>query len=254
MSELLDITGVVASVVAGVVPAQCPDAGAEGPPLQSVPVLDVLVVDDERFFAESLAMALGSTCGDNWAVGSATASQLIRDPRATAASARTIVLGCTGAVQQEALALLEQGRPGVQVVVLLATVDDAPQLPLLVRAGARGWACRTDSLEHLALVVREVSDGGWWMPRTVIGDVLGSLRRTADERVAASFDSLTPRERQVLAGLVEGLTRTAIARRHHMSVNTVRSHIQHLFEKLGVHSCLEAVVLAQGRGPEPLDR
>ncbi|MDX6265927.1 MAG: hypothetical protein QOD70_667 [Frankiales bacterium] len=247
MSELLD--------VASVLPAQSPDAGAGlALPAQSTPVLDVLVVDDERFFAESLAIALGSTCEGNCAVGSTTASQLLRAPGDTAAAARTIVLGCTGAVQQEALSLLDQGRPGVQVVVLLTTIDDAPQLPSLVRAGARGWACRTDSLEHLALVVREVAAGGWWMPRAVLGEVLESLRRSADERVAASFASLTPRERQVLAGLVDGLSRTAIARRHRMSVNTVRSHIQHLFEKLGVHSCLEAVVLAQGRGHEPPGR
>jgi two-component system nitrate/nitrite response regulator NarL len=217
-------------------------------------VLDVLVVDDERFFAESLAMALGSRCDDAWAVGSATAWQLLRAPCATAESARTVVLGSSGAVQHEALSLLDRCRPGIQVVVLLGTPDDAPKLPSLVRAGARGWASRTDSLEHLALVVREVAAGGWWMPHAVLGEVLESLRRSADERVAASFASLTPRERQVLAGLVDGLSRTAIARRHRMSVNTVRSHIQHLFEKLGVHSCLEAVVLAQGRGPEPPDR
>ena len=207
--------------------------------------LDVLVIDHERTFAESLAVALGA---GEWSVGSATPAEVLRAPAAATHTAATLVLGSSDVAQREVLALLAHCGPGARVVVLLGDPDDVGMLPALVRAGARGWACKTDTLEHLQRVVREVSQGGWWLPRTVLGSVLESMRLAAEERSDARFASLTPRERQVLAGLAEGMSRNAIAKRHRMSVNTVRTHVQHLFEKLDVHSCLEAVVLAQSHG------
>lgn len=212
--------------------------------------LDVLVVDHERTFAESLAVALGAA---GWSVGSATPAEVLRAPGAVAHTAGTLVLGSSEVAQRELLALLGHYGPDTRVVVLLGEPDDVTLLPPLVRAGARGWACKTDTVEHLERVVREVADGGWWLPRTVLGDVMEGMRRAAEERADARFASLTPRERQVLAGLVEGMSRNAIAKRHRMSVNTVRTHIQHVFEKLEVHSCLEAIVLAQSRPAELLE-
>jgi DNA-binding NarL/FixJ family response regulator len=55
---------------------------------------------------------------------------------------------------------------------------------------------------------------------------------------------LTAREREVLDCMVEGLSRTEIAARLHMSSNTVRTHTQNLMGKLGAHSSLEAVTIA----------
>jgi len=58
-------------------------------------------------------------------------------------------------------------------------------------------------------------------------------------------------ESDVLLCLVEGLDRRATAERLHLSVNTVRTHIQNIFEKLGAHSTLEAVALAVSAGARP---
>lgn len=212
--------------------------------------LDVLVVDHERTFAESLAVALGSAA---WTVGAATPAEVLHGSGSTPLTGRTLVLGCSEAARREVLALLAHYGPRARVVVLLADPDEVGLLPQLVTAGARGWACKTDTLEHLERVVREVSEGGWWLPRAVLGEVLEGMRLAVEGRSDARFASLTPRERQVLAALVEGMSRHAIAKRHRMSVNTVRTHIQHVFEKLEVHSCLEAIVLAQSRPGELLD-
>ena len=58
--------------------------------------------------------------------------------------------------------------------------------------------------------------------------------------------TLTPRERQVLNCMAEGAGRSEVAARLHVSVNTVRTHLQNLMAKLGVHSSVEAVALARG--------
>jgi DNA-binding NarL/FixJ family response regulator len=205
---------------------------------------DVLVIDHERTFAESLAVALRAS---GWTVEAQTTTELVRSPPLPSRTSRIVVLGCSERSLREALTLLANFGPESRVVVLLDDPDDVALLPSVVRAGARGWACKSDSLTHLTRVVNEVSNGGWWLPRSVLGEALDALRRADSQRVAERFASLTARERQMLAGLVDGMSRNAIAARHDLSVNTVRTHIQHVFEKLEVHSSLEAVVLAQSR-------
>jgi DNA-binding NarL/FixJ family response regulator len=61
---------------------------------------------------------------------------------------------------------------------------------------------------------------------------------------AALVDALTPREREVLNAMADGLTRREIADRLFLSVNTVRTHVQHVLAKLDAHTALEAVAVA----------
>lgn len=222
--------------------------GVAETPETSTPV-DVLVIDDERSFSESLALALISRSFLTWEVGALTTNDVMHASGTLVRPTRAVVLGGRKGNQRHLLSLISLRHPDVGVVVLLGSGDERDELPLLARAGARGWATRTDSVEHLRQVLVEVTNGGWWLPRWAVGEALATLRSTAEDRVEASFASLTPRERQVLDGLMEGLPRSAIAQRHQLSVNTVRTHVQHVLEKLGVHSCLEAVVLAQNRDP-----
>ena len=63
-------------------------------------------------------------------------------------------------------------------------------------------------------------------------------------RSAESARPLTPRERQILALLVEGLSNTAIAARLHITDNTLEHHLTHLYAKLGVHSRAQAALHA----------
>jgi len=87
-----------------------------------------------------------------------------------------------------------------------------------------------------------------WFPAAAVGPVLRLLLYERDERQASlkqPLGSLTPREREVLSYLAEGIGRREVAERMHLSANTVRSHLQNLMAKLGVHTTLEAVALAR---------
>jgi DNA-binding NarL/FixJ family response regulator len=78
--------------------------------------------------------------------------------------------------------------------------------------------------------------------------VLQLLMRGSDPRqddAGQLLAALTPREREVLTCLAEGTNRRDLAERLHMSPNTVRTHLQNLMSKLGVHSALEAVALTR---------
>jgi DNA-binding NarL/FixJ family response regulator len=83
-----------------------------------------------------------------------------------------------------------------------------------------------------------------------MGAVLRLLLQEREEQRESDrlLASLTPREREVLSCLAEGAGRRDVAERLHLSANTVRTHLQNLMAKLGVHSTLEAVALTR---PQP---
>jgi DNA-binding NarL/FixJ family response regulator len=118
-----------------------------------------------------------------------------------------------------------------------------------VRAGAAAWVRKDESVDYLLSVIRGVVRGESWLPPGELGAVLHRLiehqdhRRDSDDLLA----TLTPRERDVLFLLVEGAGRNEVARLLQLSANTVRTHLQSLMSKFGVHSTLEVVALARPR-------
>ena len=132
-------------------------------------------------------------------------------------------------------------------VVMLSAASDAERIVAAVRAGAAAWVRKDASVDYLLCVIRGVVHGETWLPPTELGEVLRLLiadqddRQDCDELLAA----LTPREQEVLFHLVQGAGRKEVAERLQLSANTVRSHLQSLMAKLGVHSTLEVVALAR---------
>ena len=94
---------------------------------------------------------------------------------------------------------------------------------------------------------RGVAGGETWLPPAQAGDVLSILLKQRDGQLdgAQMLALLTPRERQVLACLDEGASRNQVAERLNLKANTVRTHLQNIMAKLGVHSALEAVALTR---------
>lgn len=238
----------------------------------------VLVVDDHRIFAESLAAALAAEPDvDVSAAGSGPAA-LRSLERAAAEGRRYDVLlvdadlggnmppGARPAVPvQEGnedglvdgislVAGVRSGQPSVRIVVL-AEKDDPRRAALALQAGASGWVAKDCSLSRLLTVIRGVLRDETHLPPALLTGVLRELtaarkHRTESERLV---ESLTPREREVLRCMVAGLGRKAVAERLFLSPHTVRTHMQNVLGKLGVHSTLAAVALARRAGVGPVD-
>ncbi|MET8827817.1 response regulator transcription factor [Streptomyces sp. NPDC004610] len=235
----------------------------------------VLVVDDHRIFAESLAAALAAEPDvDVSAAGSGPAA-LRSLERAVAEGRRYDVLlvdadlgvappGIRPAVQEvgedglvdgiSLVAGVRSAQPGVRIVVL-AEKDDPRRAALALQAGASGWVAKDCSLSRLLTVIRGVLRDETHLPPALLTGVLRELtaarkHRTESERLV---ESLTPREREVLRCMVAGLGRKAVAERLFLSPHTVRTHMQNVLGKLGVHSTLAAVALARRAGVGPVD-
>lgn len=207
----------------------------------------VMLVDDHQMLTEALAAMLSST-SDIVVVGHCA----MRDPHpeALATVARPDVITIEVAVARDVAPLLTLFRaawPPAQFVVLTAS-RDPEQAVETARAGALGWVSKESSIDTLTHALRCASRGDAYFPAEQLGGVLRELRADVGraQRRDGPLDVLTCRERTVLTCLAEGHSRAEIADELGMSANTVRTHTNKIFAKLGVHSRLEAVTVARG--------
>jgi two-component system NarL family response regulator len=211
----------------------------------------VLIVDDHALFAEALAARLGR---EPDLVILPIASDVRRALALTATERPRVLVLDLMLGAESGLDVLDRVRaddPDVRVVVLTA-MSDLDAMVQAVRRGAVGWLEKTESAELVARVIRSAARQGGWIPPDVLGDVLRRLVRDGGEAGGdALLAELTPREREVLQCMVDGLGRAEIAERLGLSANTVRTHTQNLLAKLGLHSALEAITLAMRAGMRP---
>ncbi|WP_405018974.1 response regulator transcription factor [Kitasatospora sp. NBC_00070] len=137
--------------------------------------------------------------------------------------------------------------------VVLAREDDPRRAVRALQAGACGWVAKDSSLPRLMAVIRGVLRDETHLPPALLTGVVRELTaarrdRTESERLV---ESLTPREEEVLRCMVAGLGRQAVAERLYLSPHTVRTHMQNVLGKLGVHSTLAAVAVARRAGVSP---
>ncbi|MFC9324684.1 LuxR C-terminal-related transcriptional regulator [Kitasatospora sp. NPDC057015] len=152
------------------------------------------------------------------------------------------------------LARVRRNHPGLRAIVLAET-DDPRRAARALHAGACGWVAKDSSLARLTAVVRGALRDETHLPPALLTGVIRELTtarrdRTESERLV---DGLTPREKQILRCMVAGLGRQAVAERLYLSPHTVRTHMQNVLGKLGVHSTLAAVAVARRAGVSPSD-
>jgi DNA-binding NarL/FixJ family response regulator len=146
-------------------------------------------------------------------------------------------------------------RSDVPYLIFLSRSSESVRIVRAVSAGAAGWVREDESVDRLIQVIRGAARGETWLPQGETGEVLRLLlRRPEHEGGGEMLAALTPREREVLACLAEGTGRRDMAGHLRMSPNTVRTHLQNLISKLGVHSALEAVALVRPQLGDHLSR
>ena len=135
-------------------------------------------------------------------------------------------------------------------VVVLTTFDDDEILSAALRAGASGFALKDAPGEDLIRAVTSVSAGEGWLDPSVTGRVLTAYRQGATPATASSdhLGDLTARELDVLRLIGRGATNTEIAGELYVSEGTVKTHVGHIFAKLGLRDRAAAVIFAFDHG------
>jgi DNA-binding NarL/FixJ family response regulator len=129
-------------------------------------------------------------------------------------------------------------------VLVLSVHDEASRLRNVLRAGARGYLLKSARPEELARAIRQVAAGRW----TIGDELLGVLIEAFIGAVPVGTPVVTPREREVLDLLAEGLANRAVAERLGISTRTAQKHVENLFKKFNVHERGALIELAGRSG------
>jgi DNA-binding NarL/FixJ family response regulator len=140
----------------------------------------------------------------------------------------------------ECVRQLKSARPEVQFL-MLTVYEDSDSLFNSLKAGASGYLLKRTASAKLLEAIRDVHAGGAPMTPQLARRVVQFFAKPADG-AASSLSELTPGEREFLSQLANGYAYKEIADRMKISIDTVRSYVRTVYEKLHVHSRTEAVV------------
>ncbi|MFI1970398.1 DNA-binding response regulator [Streptomyces cinnamoneus] len=210
-------------------------------------MIRVAVVDDEQLVRSGLRMILGTApdievvadCGGGAAVATVTGHApdvVLLDVRMPDVDGLTVLR-----------ALRALAHP--PAVAMLTTFDTDEYLAAALRDGAAGFLLKDTDPEQLVRAVRTLAAGGSVLDPGVTRAVIGGyLAAEAENTAARAVQALTPREREVLAHLGEGLANPQIAERMGLAPSTVKDHVRAVLGKLGGLNRVQAAVVADRAG------
>jgi DNA-binding NarL/FixJ family response regulator len=213
-------------------------------------VLKVMLVDRSRIFAEALAARLSGEIDMSVVAAVLSvdeASHLLDRAEVDVAVCDESQAG--DLISRPSSAARSRCRPSV---VVLAESGSQEQATALVQVGIAGWVTRDQPIELLLETIRGAARGEARFPPTLLSRVLQELTAVRQKRLAVEdrLGTLTEREREILLLLGDGLDRSEVAARLHLSQHTVRTHLQNIRTNLAVHSTLAAVALARAGSSE----
>ena len=134
---------------------------------------------------------------------------------------------------------LKELCPALQIL-MLTVYEDNERIFSALKAGAGGYLLKRADPADILHAIQEVKQGGAPMSSQIARRVVQSFREAAN--TAVKVEALSQREEEILQHLSKGYSTKEIADRISVSVNTVRTHLQHIYHKLHVRSRTEAVV------------
>ncbi len=144
---------------------------------------------------------------------------------------------------------MRDANPNAIALVLSAYFDRA-EIARAVESGAAGVLHKSAGIDEVVEAVRRLRAGDSLLPLEEVVELLrfASSRREQEQEARRAIAQLTPREREVLKALAEGLDGKEIAERLNISLRTERNHMASILAKLGMHSRLQALVFALRHG------
>lgn len=147
----------------------------------------------------------------------------------------------------ETLRRLRQAEVSSRIVIFTVS-DNEDDVVAALRAGADGYLLKDMEPEDMVVQLRQAAVGQMVISSRLTALLAQALRFQKPEAVRAEYDSLTPREQDILALIAEGMSNKMIGRKLDISDGTVKVHVKHLLKKLNLRSRVEAAVWAVEEG------
>jgi len=217
-------------------------APSPGPPIH------VIVAEERRAMAEALADALARE-GHLRVEVALSVSEAVRAAERVGSGVLLLDLGLPGPGAVESIRLVREAAPNVAVVAVSSSEEDLIRARA-VEAGAVGFVSRTTPLGELPAIVGEASVGRSLINPDDEARLFRLLRRQRHQESTERqrVNRLTTRQLEVLQLTADGVSPGEIAERLRMSPLTLRTHMQNILTRLGVHTKLEAVTVAIRHG------
>jgi DNA-binding NarL/FixJ family response regulator/anti-sigma regulatory factor (Ser/Thr protein kinase) len=203
----------------------------------------VLLVEDHASFRQAVASMLDQE--SNFSVKGQAGSLAEAREILEGVDVAIVDLGLPDGYGGELIKELRKANPQAQALVLSASLERS-EIARAVEWGAAGVLHKSAGMDHITEAVRRLKAGETLLPVEEVVELLrlAGSRREKEQEARRATTRLTPREKEVLQALAEGLDSKHIAERLHISMETERNHMQSILAKLGVHSRLQALVFA----------
>jgi two-component system, NarL family, response regulator LiaR len=210
--------------------------------------LQVIVIDDHRMFADGVDILLSGEPDIQVAGVFNTGEEAVSNTRQACPDVVLMDIDLPGMDGIEATKRILERCPEARVVVVTA-FQQSKVMVKAIEAGACGFLPKVRAANELVKVIRLAAAGEMVLPSTQFAEVFSDLRWAWERAKDARPDSaLTDREVAVLQAFAEGKSTVEVARELSVSVSTVHSYMKKILAKLGVHSKLQAVMLAIREG------
>lgn len=209
-------------------------------------MIKVGIVEDNKTVREGFETLLNHTAGFQCVCACATVADALKQIPKAEPDVVLMDIQLPDSTGVECTAKIKEMMPAVHIVIV-TVYEDSERIFQALRAGACGYLLKRAQPEKVLAAVREAHGGGVPMTPEIARKVIGQFRQQA--AAAAQVQDLSEREREVLELVMHGLGNKSIADRLGVTVAAVKWHLQHIYEKLHVHSRTEAALkFKQGRG------
>jgi DNA-binding NarL/FixJ family response regulator len=209
-------------------------------------MIKVGIVEDNKTLREGFETLLNRTPGFACVCTCATVAEALKKIPKAAPDVVLMDIQLPDSTGVECTAKLKELMPKVHIVIV-TVYEDSERIFQALRAGACGYLLKRAQPEQIINAIKEAQDGGVPMTPEIARKVIGQFRQ--QNTTASQVEELTEREKEVLEFVMHGLGNKAIAERLSVTVAAVKWHLQHIYEKLHVHSRTEAALkFKQGQG------
>jgi DNA-binding NarL/FixJ family response regulator len=208
-----------------------------------------MVVDDQALVREGLMTLLGATPDIVPVAAAADGAEAVRLAARHRPDVVLMDLRMPELDGVEATRRIREAQPDTEVVVLTTHADEASILDAL-QAGARGYLTKDAGIAEISRAIHAAADHLALLDPVVHSRLVEAASAAARPAPAAANlpDELTPREAEVLGLVANGLSNREIASRLVVSEATVKTHINHVFAKIGARDRAQAVHYAYTHG------
>ncbi|MCB0607143.1 MAG: response regulator transcription factor [Lewinellaceae bacterium] len=211
--------------------------------MQNDQKIRIVIYEDNRDLREGMTFLLQATPGLEFAGAFPDATNLEMQIPGLKPDVVLMDIDMPGRSGIDAATIVKALRPETQVL-MLTVFEDEEKVFQAIRNGASGYLLKRTPPTEIISAIQDVHIGGSPMTSTIARRVLQFFQQQPPSGSSRPDYDLSPRELEILKSMVKGYSYKLIAEEHFISVDTVRSHIRHIYEKLQVNSKTEAVLKA----------